>query len=561
MGKKARCLLCGEVVTPGIHAKRHMESTHGDIVEGMNWPDIRNKYLQDIIEEEIPKETTTEIPQTVPSVDKTPPEKEQETPQETPQETKKDVHTPSIPQVPVPSAQKETPYEGREPRVNFEGTLYTPEELIMATGLAGVYFLMREEFTRVLNRLPKKIGKAEMDWVLDIFDRDERHKKDPEALYNLLSQYTNITPIFNRDVVSKVFAVPKKYERTINVVMNTSPGLFVPYQIPEPRRTQYVNAQPAEAPQPYRPPPVGQQPYSQPQQPYDPWWQSPPPQTDRGALTEDRMQQILDTRDARRDERDKEKSMMQEINRLRQENEEIKRTPQVSPEIVELRQKLAAMENNQVNELKKELDIIKQGRMNDPGVVGRMEEIANIIKSADKITGKEEVNALRAQVTGTIDDRSLRMREIEMGGRIKELESGAQKEMVGKIADAVGGFGETLGTGLGRQMAGGIKGGTQMAMMGNHIRGVCPKCGAEFTAPANATSKICENCGAVLDFGPTTPPIPTPPAPVSVSPAAPPPLPPLPTTEETRGGEVAPPPEATKPGPSTPTENGSEGVE
>jgi len=550
---------------PGFQAKQHFEKKHPEVVKEMkgDWNDIKEKYIQEleVREEDAPESDAEDIVEEIPS--------EQEEYELHDEPLKEAVPTPpvhatpqvvvkNIPQAVPPRPADEHDVYGPKPEstVNYQGKEYTSEELIMAVGLDGVYFLMREELIHLMNQLPKKPTKAEMNWVVDHFDQEEHYKKIPAMLYNLLDQYTSITSVYVTDIVNKVFKIPTKYKRIIDIAMNSSPHLFSAPQFP-PVPSPY-SFDPAQNPyQPFRSPPdVPGAPH---QQAPSPWWQPAPPATPPkdggGALTREEFLKLMADQEKLREEKEERIKLANEIMRLRQENDSLKRGPIMTPELMEVKQKLASMENNQVTELRKELEEIRQTQGQVKGPIDRMEEMANMVMFADKISRRDEVDAMRSEAVGTIDDRTLRLKEIDLERHIKEIEAGSMEKTVDRAADVVSRFGENLGSGIGRSIAGGgmgggavpggaAPGGAQMALLGSQLRGFCPECGTEFVASKNATAIKCENCGVILELAPKIEEIKPPETPKKEEPAPKPPeqySPPLPETESKP--EIAPEPE------------------
>jgi len=419
-----------------------------------------------------------------------------------------------------------------EGRIEYQGEKYTPEDLIFAFGYEGLHILMRRELEQALEKCPAKISKKAKEWILDQFDRFEHYKQVPDALFSLVHSYGGVTPKVVQDIVSKVFSIPQKYQKIIELAMQTNPMLFVVPQQQQVQPTYIYQQQPQQQPPPtyiyqQQPQPIHTEFYPIFRQTPPSAYQTPPSayqipqhtqqpiqQLTQQYLTRDDLSKILEERDRKffedlekreeekerkRKEEEEKRALLNIIGELKKEIEELKKTDSKVVEekpdwIKSLESRLHSLESK----LRKEGD--EEKKLTPTNLIKQAKELINDVKELTG-TGKleEELKSIKSKLeswTGEIDDKKLRIRELELQKEIKETEAKGWQSSAEKIASAIENFSRTFGSGFGESLAG-KAGSKNMIVVGNEVRALCPKCATEFTVPVGE-DVICPVCKHAL---------------------------------------------------------------
>ncbi|MHC1624438.1 MAG: coiled-coil domain-containing protein, partial [Methermicoccaceae archaeon] len=335
--------------------------------------------------------------------------------------------------------------EDKPELIEYQGEEYTPEDLIFVHGLEGLHYLMRLELEKALKEAPVKFSDKMIAWILDHFDRYDHYKQDPHWLANAIMNYKRVSPQVVNDIVMKVFSIPKRYQRTIEFAVQQRPELFMPLSFNQNYQLMYLPYQHQQQQYQYQP----QDQQNQNPQILLPWplQINPRPQSQpQETLTKDdilkilderekRLLEILEEREKKKKEEEKYEKLLEAVSKLAEEVEELKKTEvKVEDRDRDRESKQSDLERlrNDILSLKDELRRLRDSgkKEENSSPADAIRHVRQILEEVEKLRGKSEIDGLRDEIkrvrdelskwTGEIDEKKLKLRELELEKEIKE---------------------------------------------------------------------------------------------------------------------------------------------
>ena len=415
----------------------------------------------------------------------------------------------------------------------------TPEDLIMQYGMDGLYTLMERELVSALRELPKPPSVNIIKMIVNKFRNYEWYKTNAYMLYTLLQSYVKASPHLLQDIVFRVFDIPRRYENVVRMAMQYNPELFtmrinVPAQ-PQPSPMPILSYISSQAPTP-RPNMMyfdlrqwlaqlayGHS-YEMPNyeyRPTAPHFGVAIRETDREDskyITKDELKKFLDDYFRKKEEEEKERKLYDMIEglakRVNDLEDVLKKNWEEGEEESEEGGDILDFVAGQLAQLQSQLNELRS-RIEGGGSKSAVDELLDLARKINELKGllgiREEVpkeiterlNKLAEQVerlTGEIKPENLRLQELQTQKEIKELEIQGLKEMVDRAAQAIENAPAVAAQAFGYAMAAGASqpSTTNIVVVGNEIKAVCPKCGAEYSKPLGSKKIDCPVCGFVL---------------------------------------------------------------
>jgi len=430
-------------------------------------------------------------------------------------------------------------------KIVYKGQEWLPEDLIMTYGIEGLYILMEDELKRALKELPVSLSERTVDYILRQFRMFDHYKQYPQLLANLIYNVTSrkLSPIMIQEIVSRVFDVPRRYANIIQLAIQTNPELFYTMM-----PSNFIQQQPNQFPimmnqQPLN---LGQPTMGQPANPTNQVFdlrsfltqlstptpmmtqtQTRPKEDGSKYITKEELYETLEEffKKIKKEEEEKEKERMlyEAINKLfdrieRLEDEILKKNLDEEEEeeeegksdwIINALLSQIQMLQRQISKIEENL---KEGEKKS--ALEELVEAAQKIKQLEEIFGvkKEEkvppeilntISELKSTVerlTGEIKPENLRLQELTIQKEIKELEVEGLKHLANRIASAIEKAPSVAAMAFGKALAGAgeERSFKNIVVVGDKVKAICPKCGAQFEKPIKSDKIDCPICGFVL---------------------------------------------------------------
>jgi len=409
------------------------------------------------------------------------------------------------------------PYE-----IEYRGETYTPQELVSEFGKSGLDYLKYIVLEKILKDAPTQIGERTINKILTRFRRDPSIRDNMRNLVGVLQEY-RIPASVIREVIEVIGYIDNTFRQYIKQYY-----YIYPPATPMPPQEEFVFGAEYGSHYDYERVHYWQNPNPNPWSTSNPYPNPYPQHQFRHPpskhLTADDVRNIVKEVLSEYEEEKKKKSLEERIERLEEavskiikylEDDGNEREKKQNP-LEGLEQRIAALEAKLAS-----LKPAGSGEEEDPKIKiykdlvnDLKEEIKSLRASYEALKDKlheERVKSLEDKIK-TLEDSiknsssnltkdSLELAKLRTQEQIERIKAdnlrkaiSDAKEMVREISRAVGrGVGESffLST-VGRA------GFSNLVRVGNKLKGVCPKCGADIEAPLDATTITCPSCKSQL---------------------------------------------------------------
>ena len=410
-------------------------------------------------------------------------------------------------------------------KIRFQGEYYTPRELVLNFGKVGLDLLKMIALERAFDIVPfraKNFGPKTRQWILMKYKTNQIYRDNPETLARLINEFTGMPPHAVQEIINIVTQVEAEYAPLVNKSVYLLNKAERRPNVEFVRQQDVYNLDEVDFaggytynPHQHIMSPVTNPPTTPTQTPILPNAHTPPTPTppNQPVMTKEDIIKILKEWEEEKKKvtiEDRVKAIEENIDSIietiRNLSDQMLKMTKVAPKS-ERRDETELM----IRSLQEKIEELESRLRENPKSEDPFDTLKKLEETYEKIAslmGKQlepivaRLNELEKKVhapTGQIDDKSLRLRELEIQKEIKAMESQNTAEAIKSIAKSLEQAARNLGRELGRSVAlRSVAGHTQAVLMGDKVRAICPKCGAEGEYPATENVIKCRVCGTEI---------------------------------------------------------------
>jgi len=462
-----RCLECGEIVKPRGTFK-HVEMNHPELVE--KYEELKERLFEDIEE----PEQKTETKETKESREETEQEEKYMSPEEEMIEEIAKLLSRELPKVPGISREKaEMIVEDfrLDPNLHHTGNLYA--HIKMACPRANDYFVMR-----ILRQAEKIAAEYNLDYA-----------RTMSMVYGTsLMQNTG----FGWQPNPQGFGQPLHPQPAFPGQPAFVPGQQFGSNHPNMMMPVQGGTPLVLNPQLYMPPQPPQQ-------------QNQPRKEEDKPLTRKEFQKMLEEWEKQQEEKERQEEIKQRLQRIDKLEEYLSSLAKTVEGLFNKVEKLS--EGNVPSSLAKELSDLKselrelKSRAENPNPASQLREMIGILKEYQSTLEPHLKKIENLEMKVNNPELALKEKELEIQKEIKLRESEDFLKAAKEVANTIKEGFRVLGEGVGKGIATGQtpeQPYTNMVVVGDRIRWLCPSCGREGESPIDVDEIRCTSCNTLI---------------------------------------------------------------
>lgn len=415
-------------------------------------------------------------------------------------------------------------------KIKYQGDIYTPREIVITYGKRGLDILKTIALKRSFEILPIPKGKKFTDktknWIIRKFITSEIYRDNPNELSRLIKEYTGLEQHIINDIIEIIWQVDREYRPLIRefIYLSKLPPVedYEYYTLDHPDDRTYSAPTPTQTTpnttyipkNRIYPQPLHQTSYL----PNNPTVISKEDilkiikeyEEEKKKITlEDRIKQLEEnlavTLNAVKTIIDKIKEdSTNKDSAIYKEHTNTDQIQLISQQLSEIQNKILTIENQLLSQ--------KAKTEYDP-----FDAFEKIEKAYEKITGllNKQIEPIASKLyelekkvaipANNIDDKVLRLKELEIEKEIKSIDSQNRREAIRELSKSIEQAISKLGREIGRGIASkksieeeSTTGYTQAVVVGNEIHAICPQCGVQVKSPTNVTEVKCPQCNSII---------------------------------------------------------------